>query len=147
MTSPLLPQRLSRQQAPAAPTSHPPGLTAQQQRRLARLRPTDWLVLLLRQQGWQVGAIATALGVSPGRISQRLHRAHFALEVPRSTQALLAAVPWQLCPAEARAACARLLARWRQGPPPATPWDPSRSQAGRAGEPAQPDGGMCHAAS
>ncbi|GER82205.1 hypothetical protein KTAU_08430 [Thermogemmatispora aurantia] len=34
-----------------------PRLTAHQQRRLARLLPTDWLVLLLRQQGWRVGAI------------------------------------------------------------------------------------------
>jgi hypothetical protein len=131
--------------APASAAA--PRLTAHQQRKLARLRPTDWLVLLLRQQGWRVGAIATALGVSPGRIAQRLHRARFALEVPRSTQALLDAVPWQQCPAEAQAACARLLARWQQGPPPATSWGPSRSQTRRADEPVLPDGGACHAAS
>jgi hypothetical protein len=124
-----------------------PTRTAQQQRRLARLRPPDWLVLLLRQQGWSVGAIATALGVRPGRISQRLHRARFALEVPRSTQALLAAVPWQQCPEEARAACARLLAHWRQGPPPATPWDPSLPRTASPCQPLSPDGGACHAAS
>ncbi|MBE3568192.1 MAG: sigma-70 family RNA polymerase sigma factor [Thermogemmatispora sp.] len=132
----------------SGPASTPaPRLTADQQRRLARLRPTDWLVLLLRQQGWRVGAIATALGVSPGRIAQRLHRARFALEVPRSTQALLAAVPWQQCPTEAQAAFERLLARWRQGPPPATPWGLSRVQRRRADEPAHPDGGARHATS
>jgi hypothetical protein len=124
-----------------------PRLTADQQRRLARLRPTDWLVLLLRARGWRVDVIAAALGVSPGRIAQRLHRARFALEVPRSTRALLAAVPWQQCPAEAQAAFERLLARWRQGPPPATPWGLSRVQRRRADEPAHPDGGARHATS
>ena len=130
------------------PASTPaPRLTAHQQRKLARLRPTDWLVLLLRRHGWPVGAIATALGVSPGRISQRLHRARFALDVPRSTARLLAAVPWQQCPEEARAASERLLARWRQGPPSVTPWGPSHSLPSPAGEPPQPEGGPCHAAS
>ncbi|WP_376797016.1 helix-turn-helix domain-containing protein [Thermogemmatispora sp.] len=85
----------------------------------ARLRPTDWLVLLLRRQGWRVGAIATALGVSPSCIAQRLHRARFALGIRRSSKRLLEAVPWQQCPADAQVAAERLLARWRQGPPPA----------------------------
>ncbi len=133
---------------PPAPASTPvPRLTAPQQRKLARLRPTDWLVVLLRRHGWPVGAIATALGVSPGRISQRLHRVRFALDVPRSTARLLEAVPWQQCPEEARAACERLLARWRQGPPPVTPWGPSHPLPWTADEPPQPEGGARHAAS
>jgi hypothetical protein len=105
---------------PPAPAGSAPGLTADQLRRLARLRPTDWVLLLLRRQGWPLDQLAAALGVSRGRIGQRLQRAHRALAVSSSPCRLLAAVPWPQCPAAARAAADRLLAHWRQEPPPAT---------------------------
>ncbi len=64
------------------------------------------------------------------------------LPTPASTS-----VPAPRLTASQQAACARLLARWRQGPPPATAWGPSHSQTRRADEPLQPDGGARHAAS
>ncbi len=84
--------------------------------RLDWLKETDWLVLLLKSQGWEASRIAQALGRSRSRVYQRLSRARLALRAMGcSSQELLARVPWDRCPAAAREQLARLLERQQTG--------------------------------